>query len=91
MTEPVGKKHAAQTQKQWTASLRDPDRGGGLVAYVCDILQDYAAGNIELGAALQTEVSRRCKRLKLEPLRVWNNLVALAHALPKREPDNLKG
>lgn len=84
MTEPVGKAHADQTQKKWTSALRDPDPHGMFVAYLCDVLQGYAAGRIELDAVTQTEVARRAKKIKLQPLHVWNALVMLAHALGRK-------
>lgn len=84
MTEPVGKAHAHQTQKQWTSALRNPDPHGAFVAYLCDILQAYADRRCELDAETQTEVARRAKALKLNPLHVWNAVVMLAHALGRK-------
>lgn len=63
--------------------LRNPEPNGAFVAYVCDVLQDYAKGDRELDIETHNEFVKRCKPLKLDGLHVWNNLVALAHSLPR--------
>jgi hypothetical protein len=64
---------------------RDPDPHGGFVAFLCDLLQGYAAGRIELDVTTQAEVARRAQKLKLRPLDVWNAVVTLAHALGRKK------
>ncbi len=81
MTDPIGKEHAEQTQTKWDRALREPDPHGGLVANVCDLIEDYAAGKIEWDAAVQKAIAKRCKGLKVKPLDVWNAMVALSIAL----------
>ncbi len=87
----VGKKHAKETTTSWTEALREPDGSlrldptGGLVAFIGDILQGYAARTLELDDdnKLHKEVVRRCKALKVDGLPVWNALVMLAHSLSR--------
>lgn len=87
MSGPVGKKHVDETEKHWVdardKAVRDPDPEGAFVAFVCDILQRYAASECELDTTLMREVKRRCTALRINPLYVWNALVALARTLPR--------
>ncbi len=88
MSDPVDKKHVDETQKHWVKACGkaqcDPDPSGGLVAFLCDILQGYVAGDCKLGPLVQQVVKERCKAVGLNPLHVWNALVALAHTLPRK-------
>ncbi|KKK93614.1 hypothetical protein LCGC14_2691100 [marine sediment metagenome] len=80
MSEPVGEKHVDETEKHWV----DADPSGRLVVFLCDILQGYVAGDCKLGPLVQQVVKERCKAVGLNPLHVWNALVALAHTLPRK-------
>ncbi len=88
-TDLVGKEHAEQTQNRWVKDCGkaqcDPDPSGGFVAFLCDSLQGYVDGKCELDATLQHEVKQRCKAVGLNPLHVWNALVALALTLPRKD------
>lgn len=88
MSDPVDKKHADETEKHWVDACGkaqcDPDPDGAFVAFVCDILQGFVAGECELDEALRKQVKRRCQALRLNPLHVWNAVVALARTLPRK-------
>lgn len=88
MSEPGDEQHAEETTKYWVKSCskaqRDPDPSGAFVAYVCDVLERYAAGRVDLDDEVQAEVATWCRRLKLNPVHVWNAIVQLAHALPRK-------
>ena len=83
----VGKRHVDATEKRWVQSCktarRDLEPIGAFAAFVGDLIEAWVAGETELGAIAHADVVRRCKRLKVKELDVWNNIVALAHSLPR--------
>jgi hypothetical protein len=92
MSDPVDKQHADDTQKNWKKSCdlarRAPDPSGAFVAYICDILENHAAGHIHLDAKLRDQMAKRCKRVQLNDVDVWEAVVTLANLLPKRKSMN---
>ncbi len=90
MTKPddlIGKRHADKTQKRWVTSggltYREPEPCGALARFIGDLLEAWVDGKTELGTIAHAEVVKRCKRLKLNDLDVWNNVKTLAYSLPR--------
>ena len=83
----VGKRHVDTTQKHWVRACetarRDLEPIGAFAAFIGDLLEAWVDGQTELGAIAHADLTRRCKGLKVNELRIWNNIVALAHSLPR--------
>lgn len=85
--ELVGKKHVDATEKRWVKSCetarRDPEPIVAFVAFIGDLLEAWVHGRTELGTIAHAEVVKRCRRLGLNDLDVWNRVKALAQLLPR--------